>query len=131
AIVAVDGKTVGVKNRVKAAVAGFEIKGASVGLERELSASLPNAAEAGVGRDIEDALKDPATGIQLGDVPGSDPAVVGAVVAMRSPGDIHRVVDQAQGDALVLAQHVKLDHLLSCPVVRIENIAVAAAVHVD
>src|SRR5256885_1423987 len=36
AIVAVDGKTVGVKNRVKAAVAGFEIKGASVGLEREL-----------------------------------------------------------------------------------------------
>ena len=57
--------------------------------------------------------------------------MIRAVVPVRRPFHVYRIVDQAQRAALVFRQSVELDDFFARPVIRVGHAAVAAAVDVN
>ena len=131
-VVAVRRKAARVECRSTAAtVARLEIKGTAIRLEGQSTAPLPDARKAVVRRRVQHAAQHEAGGVQVGDVPLGHPTVIRSVVSVRSPLHIQRVVDEAQGSALMLAQRVELHDLLVRAVVGIGDGTVAVAVNID
>src|SRR5262249_52335055 len=91
---------------VEGAVAGFQVEVPAI--EGQRAAGLPDTPGETVGGVIEDSFE-----VERGGVEASDPAVVGAVIAVGGPGDVDGAVDQRQGGPLVLAQGVKVDVALA------------------
>src|SRR5262249_19704691 len=79
---------------VAEAVAGGEVQ-VALGVEAEVAAALPAAGGAAVGPGVEHLLQR-----QGGRVVADHPAVVGAVVAVRGVGEVHRLAAARAGDQL-------------------------------